>query len=570
MDDKRGSFTGLELKPLLFCPDHPTRTQSAPEFIRPIQYIPLSGFPSLTQHSASTDAIVSSQPALRERVRDTRGEPLRLGIFQTGKTGSRLPWLCLALVIMLLCISIVLVVVRPGVLIALGPIVSSTEADGIDDQIGLGLANQFLGWPTPPPPPSPPPPSPPLPPLPPWKPPPWPKSPPPPSLPPPPPSPTPPPMPRVPLSPSGPPQPPLPSKPPPIPSPPLAPCIFECKEFQGARSILDAWEYCHREQWHEGHLEETPYVDAHACHVRDRVTSERIDEAELIQTELEELQGLAVSASRRRKLQIPHKPHKPHTLHAAKLPPVDSTQFSRIETVPILRKAQSTPPTNSQSHPPLSTYNYDDYTSVPFGSFVISSFANARTLQEISSIPFSDTFDIYATQPPQPPPTPPPPPRDPPPLPPPPCPPPSPPPPSPAPVLPPPSANPHPPPSPPSGHDACICVNRSPATPPSSPPIPPTPIAPPPPSPPPEYPPPTSPTPSPPPLPAPPSRRVCFDICRRKIRNTVVEYASDSSCDDGGPGSEFAICQLGTDCSDCGARFVANRPPPASPPDFPL
>ena len=567
MEDTGGTGPGIELKPLLFCPDHTKRTQSASGAIRPLQLIPLA---SLKQPSASTDAIVnsSSQPALRERVRDTSGKPLLLGIFQTGKTGSRLPWLCLALVVMLLCISIVLVLVRPSVLISLGPIVSTRESDGLDDGIGLGLANQFLGWPKPPPSPPPSPSPAPLPPLPPSKPPPWPSSPPPPSLPPPSPSPPPPPGPQTPPSPGAPPPPPNPSTPPPTPSPPLAPCIFECEEFQGDRAMLDAWEYCHREQWHEGDTGNMPYVDAHACHVRDRVTGERIDDGELIQTELEELQGLTVAASRRRKLQTPHQ------LHAAKLPSVDSTKFRRIPIAPTVQEAHSTSPTNPALPSPLSTYNTynyndDDHLSTPFSSFVISSFANARTLQEVSSIPFSKTIDIYAPQPPQPPPTPPPPPKAPPPLPPPPEPPPSPPPPSPTPASPPPSASPHPPPSPPGGYDACVCVNRSPSTPPFSPPIPPTPISPPQPSPPPPSPPPpTSPTPSPPP-PAPPSRRVCLDICRRKIRNTVVDYSSDSSCDDGGEGSEFAICDLGTDCSDCGARFVPNRPPPAAPPNFP-
>ena len=31
-------------------------------------------------------------------------------------------------------------------------------------------------------------------------------------------------------------------------------------------------------------------------------------------------------------------------------------------------------------------------------------------------------------------------------------------------------------------------------------------------------------------------------------------YASDNDCDDGGVGSEYSICELGTDCIDCGAR----------------
>ena len=31
-------------------------------------------------------------------------------------------------------------------------------------------------------------------------------------------------------------------------------------------------------------------------------------------------------------------------------------------------------------------------------------------------------------------------------------------------------------------------------------------------------------------------------------------YAGDGDCDDGGPGSDFSLCALGTDCSDCGPR----------------
>ena len=37
----------------------------------------------------------------------------------------------------------------------------------------------------------------------------------------------------------------------------------------------------------------------------------------------------------------------------------------------------------------------------------------------------------------------------------------------------------------------------------------------------------------------------CLDVC---------EHADDGDCDDGGPGSEFSQCPLGTDCTDCGAR----------------
>jgi hypothetical protein len=38
----------------------------------------------------------------------------------------------------------------------------------------------------------------------------------------------------------------------------------------------------------------------------------------------------------------------------------------------------------------------------------------------------------------------------------------------------------------------------------------------------------------------------CIDTCA---------YSNDAVCDDGGPDSEFSLCEYGTDCSDCGPRF---------------
>jgi hypothetical protein len=38
---------------------------------------------------------------------------------------------------------------------------------------------------------------------------------------------------------------------------------------------------------------------------------------------------------------------------------------------------------------------------------------------------------------------------------------------------------------------------------------------------------------------------ICLDTC---------DYAGDGECDDGGPGSDFVICEYGTDCTDCGTR----------------
>ena len=43
-------------------------------------------------------------------------------------------------------------------------------------------------------------------------------------------------------------------------------------------------------------------------------------------------------------------------------------------------------------------------------------------------------------------------------------------------------------------------------------------------------------------------------------------YDSDSSCDDGGPGSVRNVCDLGTDCQDCS---IPSPPPPSPPPPSP-
>jgi hypothetical protein len=88
----------------------------------------------------------------------------------------------------------------------------------------------------------------------------------------------------------------------------------------------------------------------------------------------------------------------------------------------------------------------------------------------------------------------------------------------------------------------------APPAPPSAPPAPPrSPPAPPPPAPP----------------PSPPAQPVAPAICM----NTCA-YAFDSTCSDGGPGSELSYCAYGTDCLDCGPRPVLPPPSPA-PPAFP-
>ena len=94
-----------------------------------------------------------------------------------------------------------------------------------------------------------------------------------------------------------------------------------------------------------------------------------------------------------------------------------------------------------------------------------------------------------------------------------------------------------------------------------------TPVSPKPPSPPPL-------PPSPPPSPSPPPG-TCLDSC---------QWSRDRACDDGGPGSQYDVCELGTDCTDCGLRVVAPPsdatvtspspspspvPSPSPPPPFP-
>ncbi|MBW2462404.1 MAG: hypothetical protein JRH11_12220 [Deltaproteobacteria bacterium] len=36
--------------------------------------------------------------------------------------------------------------------------------------------------------------------------------------------------------------------------------------------------------------------------------------------------------------------------------------------------------------------------------------------------------------------------------------------------------------------------------------------------------------------------------------NDSCEYSGDDDCDDGGSGSDYDLCELGTDCEDCGTR----------------
>ena len=68
---------------------------------------------------------------------------------------------------------------------------------------------------------------------------------------------------------------------------------------------------------------------------------------------------------------------------------------------------------------------------------------------------------------------------------------------------------------------------------------------------------------TPPPLPSPsppPSPFTTHAACT----NTCSRHARDGFCDDGGPGAEYqTLCDLGTDCEDCGPRVM---PPPTLAP----
>ena len=57
--------------------------------------------------------------------------------------------------------------------------------------------------------------------------------------------------------------------------------------------------------------------------------------------------------------------------------------------------------------------------------------------------------------------------------------------------------------------------------------------------------------------PSPPSSSACLNASSGR---------ADGYCDDGGPGAEFAICPLGTDCTDCGPRGAPPSPPLPPPP----
>jgi hypothetical protein len=64
---------------------------------------------------------------------------------------------------------------------------------------------------------------------------------------------------------------------------------------------------------------------------------------------------------------------------------------------------------------------------------------------------------------------------------------------------------------------------------------------------------PPPPVPSPPPPSRPPLSPGGSALC-----GNACSYAFDNDCDDGGSGSEYSMCELGTDCDDCAARGVGS------------
>jgi hypothetical protein len=47
---------------------------------------------------------------------------------------------------------------------------------------------------------------------------------------------------------------------------------------------------------------------------------------------------------------------------------------------------------------------------------------------------------------------------------------------------------------------------------------------------------------------------VCSEPDELLLGDRCAGAGRDGVCDDGGPGSDYSVCQLGSDCSDCGPR----------------
>ena len=45
-----------------------------------------------------------------------------------------------------------------------------------------------------------------------------------------------------------------------------------------------------------------------------------------------------------------------------------------------------------------------------------------------------------------------------------------------------------------------------------------------------------------------------FGVVTPTLCTNTCTWGGDGACDDGGPGSSYSLCALGTDCTDCGPR----------------
>eukprot|EP00967_Tisochrysis_lutea_P013948 scaffold15669_cov34-Tisochrysis_lutea.AAC.2 len=56
------------------------------------------------------------------------------------------------------------------------------------------------------------------------------------------------------------------------------------------------------------------------------------------------------------------------------------------------------------------------------------------------------------------------------------------------------------------------------------------------------------------------AKYLCTNTCSAYLQHLrdagVTDYSGDNACDDGGPGSDWGACDLGTDCKDCGQRYI--------------
>ena len=66
----------------------------------------------------------------------------------------------------------------------------------------------------------------------------------------------------------------------------------------------------------------------------------------------------------------------------------------------------------------------------------------------------------------------------------------------------------------------------------------------------------------PPPSPPPPPPMLCSDTCSKHAAGPGGAYAKNKYCQDGGDGATGSSCAYGTDCTDCGPRFML---PPSQP-----